>query len=364
MTHHAFAEKLLDLAYGELPPREAGKVEAHAASCEACRAELARIRETRRLMSALPEEPAPERGERILFAAAREAAERGAPRRVLPPWLLGATVVAASLVAVGAVSYRILAMRPGPLMREDPEALLGPSPYAARPPAPASPAPESAERPAEVRSLRADREEPAGAPPKQAERKKAAPARGERRSIAYAEPPPPVEREAPPASGPPAVAAAPPAPAEDARSPAPLPPAAAAGAVSDAPRPVESERLGVARGSRPAAKAAGAPGARSELAGEAPYRSEARTFARCEGESARRVEIDAGGRVVRYVREGRIGGRRVRIVHLFRPDGSLVSATAQDLDAGGAPFDPISAGIALPERAEEAGIDAPPRCGR
>ena len=80
MSQDAFQDRLLDLAYGELSPREAREVEAHAASCPACRAELARIRETRRIMAALPDEPAPEAGERLLLAAAREAARasRGA----------------------------------------------------------------------------------------------------------------------------------------------------------------------------------------------------------------------------------------------------------------------------------------------
>ncbi|HEY6006227.1 MAG TPA: zf-HC2 domain-containing protein, partial [Anaeromyxobacter sp.] len=135
MTHDAFAEKLLDLAYGELPPREAGKVEAHAASCEACRAELARIRETRSLMARLPAEPAPEKGERILFAAARQAAEERAPRRRVPPWLWRSSLVAASVVLVVAVSYRIVAMRPAQLeSKASDEALLG-GPYATPPPA-------------------------------------------------------------------------------------------------------------------------------------------------------------------------------------------------------------------------------------
>jgi hypothetical protein len=74
------------------------------------------------------------------------------------------------------------------------------------------------------------------------------------------------------------------------------------------------------------------------------------------------VELDPDGRVVKYVREGRFGGRRVRIEHVYGPDGALVSATARDVD-GGEPIDPRSLGISLPARAEEAGPDAPPRCG-
>ena len=39
MSHERFSERILDLAYGELSPREAGKVEAHAASCAECGAD-------------------------------------------------------------------------------------------------------------------------------------------------------------------------------------------------------------------------------------------------------------------------------------------------------------------------------------
>jgi hypothetical protein len=115
-----------------------------------------------------------------------------------------------------------------------------------------------------------------------------------------------------------------------------------------------------------AARKAAAPealGHAGAVAGAGP-RSQSRTFDRCEGESSRRVEVDAEGRVVRYVRDGRFGGRRVRIVHVYRRDGSLAQATAQDLDAGGAPVDPGALGIDVTERAEDAALDAPPRCGR
>ncbi len=125
MTHEAVRDKLLDLAYGELSRREARPVEEHAAACDACRAELERIRETRKLVSALPPVEAPERGENVLLAAARERARLREPRWRVPRWLLGASVAAASLVVVAAVSYRIIAMRPGPLGKSEHDALLG-----------------------------------------------------------------------------------------------------------------------------------------------------------------------------------------------------------------------------------------------
>jgi hypothetical protein len=190
MTHETFAEKLLDLAYGELPPREAGKVEAHAASCEVCRAELARIRETRSLMAGLPEEPAPERGQGILLAAACQEAERRTAKRRLPPWLLRTSLVAASLVAVAAVSYRIVSMRPGPLSAKgEREALDGES-YVRAPEAP-PPAREEAPRPerAGAEPLAADRASPSAATPARPEAKRSAP-REEGRARAFAEPPP------------------------------------------------------------------------------------------------------------------------------------------------------------------------------
>ena len=87
MSHERFSERILDLAYGELSPREAGKVEAHAASCAECGAELARIRATRRLMAALPDERAPDRGERVLLAAAREEVRGRAPVRSWSRWM-------------------------------------------------------------------------------------------------------------------------------------------------------------------------------------------------------------------------------------------------------------------------------------
>jgi hypothetical protein len=132
MTHEIAREKLVDLAYGELSRREARAVEAHAERCDACRAALAQMTDTRRLMSALRPEAAPERGESILLAAAREAARaRARPRRVLPPWLWAGSVAAVALLAVGALSYRLLTLRP--VGQEDPDALMGrPDTYVSR----------------------------------------------------------------------------------------------------------------------------------------------------------------------------------------------------------------------------------------
>lgn len=387
MTQDAFAGKLLDLAYGELSPREALEVEAHAAGCEACRAELGRIRETRSVMARLPDEPAPEKGERILIAAAREAAgKRAAPRR-LPRSLWGFAAVAASLVVVAGVSFRLGELRSG-AARPDSEALLGDSYATKGRPAPPEagpreraeirPAPEADREPAQA-ALR--RDEPRGASAKP-ERKQEAPARPAPQRRAFAEAPPETSRgdaedreatrraEAPRddpaadgATAPPAVAAAPRAPAAGpaASAGAPAPQAASEAAPTGRMRAVESESRGVRR-SAPAAKAPVSEPAPRTLAAPAG-RQLTRTFDRCEGEASRRVELDDEGRVRTYAREGRIGGRRVRVVHAFAADGSLLSATAQDLDDGGPPVEARKLGVEPVRRAEEAGVDAPPRCG-
>ncbi|WP_242345853.1 zf-HC2 domain-containing protein, partial [Anaeromyxobacter terrae] len=136
MSHERFADRLLEHAYGELSPREAREMEAHAAACAECRTELARVRATRRIMGALPEERAPEAGERILLAAAREAARDRAPVRILPAWIWSASALAALFLAVGALSYRLLALRPA--AERQGEELLGHGQYAEAPPAPAA----------------------------------------------------------------------------------------------------------------------------------------------------------------------------------------------------------------------------------
>jgi hypothetical protein len=113
---------------------------------------------------------------------------------------------------------------------------------------------------------------------------------------------------------------------------------------------------------RPRAKAA-APDARmrsEELRADAA-RTEVRTFEGCEAELRREVRLSPDGRVLGYVREGVIGGRRVRIEHAFGPDGALASVRALDLDRG-EPLDPGTLGVAFPPHAGEAGADAPPRC--
>ncbi len=388
MTRDAYTDRLLDLAYGELSRREAREVEAHAASCEACGAELGRIRGTRRIMAALPDEPAPDRGERILIAAAREAAEARRPRRLVPRWLLGGAVAAASLAVVAVVSYRVIEIAP---RRDDRTALLGESPYATPPPAPepqaSAPPPAQAEggaadrdaaRPApEAKGIVAEPPRIAAAP--RPSRREAPPSAPPARDglQAYASPPPPAPAPAPsarleaesrgrvaaaerPADEAPkasAEAAAPPAMAAAPSASAAQPPRAAAGAAPERASP------GAMRKSAAAPEARAGYGA-ADTSAAAPLHAEVRRFPGCEGEALRRVEVDARGRTVRYVREGRVGGRRLRIDHAFDPDGRPAGVTVTDLDAPGVAVDARALGLSLPASAGEAGIDAPPRCGR
>jgi hypothetical protein len=90
-------------------------------------------------------------------------------------------------------------------------------------------------------------------------------------------------------------------------------------------------------------------------------RTEVRTFTGCAGESRREIGRDAGGRVVRYAREGVAGGRRVRVELRFAGDGSLASARARDLGSG-EPL-PADALPGLPRSAAQVDPRAPPRCG-
>src|SRR5512147_3342395 len=98
-SHETYREQLLELAYGELGRREARALRAHLEGCPECRAELSRMTATRSAMSALSNEPAPERGEAILLAAAREAT-RDRRRPWLPSWVWGASIGAVGAAAV------------------------------------------------------------------------------------------------------------------------------------------------------------------------------------------------------------------------------------------------------------------------
>jgi hypothetical protein len=75
MTGEHVQDLLLDLAYGELPPERVAEVEAHLASCDACRRERDDLQRTRALLEPLRtlEEPRAGFDDRILQGARAEA---------------------------------------------------------------------------------------------------------------------------------------------------------------------------------------------------------------------------------------------------------------------------------------------------
>jgi hypothetical protein len=206
-------------------------------------------------MSALPVEPAPARGERILVAAAREAVRAREPRRAWPRWLWAAPVVAASLAVVVAVSLRVDAPPPPSAVHEDPNALRGESFAKAPEPPPAAGAAVRAPAPAPPEAASAPAEPPAradaagraakGAPvareeaPRLAQRKAEAESRDRAGLLGDAAPPEQAPQDlaaerfasAPPAS-PPAAAAPAPAEAEAKRAEEAPPPARRAKALA------------------------------------------------------------------------------------------------------------------------------------
>ncbi len=95
MVCEAWIPRIVSRLYGEAALEEAARVDAHLASCEACRAEYDALLATRRLLSVHREEipPAP----RVVVL--------GAAPRVRPSLAFAAGVLLAGLVAV--VSFRI-----------------------------------------------------------------------------------------------------------------------------------------------------------------------------------------------------------------------------------------------------------------
>jgi hypothetical protein len=290
-------------------------------------------------------------------------------------------VAAASVAVVVTVSYRVAEMSP---RRDERTALLGESRYAAPPPAASDEAAPSASAPAQAAPEERDTAAPArrakeptriAAAPALAPRREAAPAARPAEGLGTFASPPPASADSAPAgaaevearqglagaeryvegkSEAPVAAAAPPRPTA-APSRAPASPAAAS---TERAAPTAMRKSAAA----PETNGGDAPAELTPF--EAPLRTEVRRFPGCEGEAARRVEVDASGRTVRYVREGKIGGRRLRVEHAFGPDGRPAGVTVTDLDAPGAALDARALGLSLPARAEDAGIDAPPRCGR
>jgi len=387
MTDHAERDLLLDLAYGELDDRAARRVREHVAGCAWCRAELDELQGTRRLMSALPELPAPERGERILVAAAREAADRARrPRALLPRWLVPGLALAATVTLVSVVSLRLAREQEGPLAPEDERALMKAAPAPAEVAAPAAPA------------AAALAEKQDAGPAKDEAAREAAPRPAASR-YAQAPPPPPVRSAPEPATprtlelrreraatGAAASNAAEPIQAEElavrddakgegvvggvagfAGQPGAAPGEAeadAAVASAPAPAPAAAPPEAAKRAAATSERKAAAPRAvREQAAPDAPLAQAVvvRTFPGCAGETRREIRRDLEGRVRWFIREGVADGRAVRVELDFDIEGALTASRGRDLATGAAvPADVLPG---LPRSAAQVDPDAPPRCG-
>jgi hypothetical protein len=366
MNHEAASEKLLELAFGELPAREARAVEAHAAACDACRGELARIRETRALMARLPVEPPPERGMGVVFAAAREAAAaRARKKSILPPWLWAGSVGAVAMAAVAVVSWQLAKTAPGGPAAERESELLGRGSSTET-----APSPPPGER-AGVRGLAVPAAPIAAAPPRPqpqvADRAKAPSAKREEvwePSAAAPEDELRAEKGSGALGGVGAEGRAGGASGSGASVPAPSPAPAQAERNATAPMALRDEASPVprapaaqkARSAFAPARKSAAPAASSEAESvSGPGSVESRSFPDCPGERRRVVERDGDGRVIRYVR---VGDRRT-VEQRYGADGRLRAAFAIE---GGLRRDLPAGAPGLVGDSRDAGIDAPPRC--
>lgn len=108
---HAHEDRLLDFAYGELPPTEARLVEQHVHGCSRCSEALEGIRGVRTMMSRLSREPAPDAGLESLLAYAQQSARRAsAGPEPAPRWwrrLLAPVLSVAALSVFGVVVVQV-----------------------------------------------------------------------------------------------------------------------------------------------------------------------------------------------------------------------------------------------------------------
>jgi hypothetical protein len=144
---HQYEDKLLELAYGELPAHEASAVEGHVRGCARCTEALNEIRAVRSAMGQLPMVEPPEAGLESLFAYAEQAARRNAagPAPQATWWrkLIAPLGVVTALGIVAIVGVRVLNEKEGgELPRRDEIAVTAQSKVAleAAPSAPAAPA--------------------------------------------------------------------------------------------------------------------------------------------------------------------------------------------------------------------------------
>ncbi len=109
---HQYEDKLLELAYGELPAHEASAVESHVKGCTRCTEALTEIRAVRSTMAKLPMLDPPSAGLDSLLAYADQAARRNeAERGATPAWFrrfLGPIVALGTVCVVGVIAVRAL----------------------------------------------------------------------------------------------------------------------------------------------------------------------------------------------------------------------------------------------------------------
>jgi anti-sigma factor RsiW len=366
MTTEPRREELLDLALGLLEPAEARALEAHAEGCPACRAELAALRETRRLVAGLPPLPAPERGAAVLLAAARQAAEARRPRWAMPRWLAGGALGLAGATALALLVLRGPAAPPQGPLSEDREALLGQAaPPAAPPPVPAAAPAAPALIAAEVAAVEVKAAGQARAGP--LEPRRAAP--DEKRAAETGEGRAAADEQAAPAMK--AEAAIGGAAADRYASPSPAPGTPPADLASPA-APVPSAAPPASNGVMASSEARTAMRAKSTAsAGEAAPAKQAATP--CRLEQRRQLLRDGAGLVVGRVREGRYptpGGEVALLAEeRFGSDGRLLGATVRagarlytvsEEDAAAGRLEPLP-GVPLAPTAEAA-ERTPPRC--
>jgi hypothetical protein len=136
VSPHPDEDRLLELAYGEVPPAEARTLRQHVDGCTRCRDVLQGIAEVRSAVRSVPPEPAPERGLESLLAYGEQAAARARSHRRslrLVGLLSVATAVALAWVLLPLSSRE----RPGDrdmLARADaPTLLQAPAPPASAP---------------------------------------------------------------------------------------------------------------------------------------------------------------------------------------------------------------------------------------
>lgn len=144
-TLHAHEDRLLDFAYGELPPQEAQAVQSHLEGCTRCSELLAGIGGVRTVMAQLPMEPAPDAGLESLLAYAQQAARNAAAGPAPKPtgwrrWLVP-MMGAAAVCAFGVISVTVnqnLALKEE-VEAQSAQAKNAEAPAPASPPSPPSP---------------------------------------------------------------------------------------------------------------------------------------------------------------------------------------------------------------------------------